>query len=81
MQWGFCSDEVLNLTLREFDLAIIVMHNVRIRQDREHAYRVRAAQADEKGFKKFIKQYTRSGEAPPGTRTESEFLLFAGSGF
>lgn len=69
------------MTLVEFDLAALVMNRCRIRRDREHLYRLRAAQADEKGFKKFLKQYTREGERAPGTRGPDEFLTFAGSGF
>lgn len=67
--------------MEQFDFAVELLNNVYIRHQREELIRMATAtQGDEKGIKKALKSYKRKGETPIGTRSEADFLAFAGKG-
>jgi hypothetical protein len=81
VNFGFTAEEVLDLNMEQFDLAIELLNNVYIRHHREELVRMATAtQGDEKGIKTALKSYQRTGETPVGTRSEGDFLAFAGKG-
>lgn len=81
MNFGFAADEVCSLDLEQFDLAVETANYVYMRQNRETMLRDHtAAQGDQKAIKAAIKTYTKRGDRPLGTKTEADFLRFAGKG-
>jgi hypothetical protein len=81
VNFGFTPQEVLELDLAQFDDALELINNVYKRHHREELVRMATAtQSDEAGIKKALKSYTREGERPIGTRSERDFLAFAGKG-